>query len=180
MLSVRPKVAELSFRLFSRSLHPELFEVFRSRTIQRDRYEIRLDIISSGHVVTWKAGTAILSEVATSSQQPLPQRRELFNHALRGSHVEQIDVRGGASYKTRFQMEQAGSDVFHGIQQQLVGEESPHSLRHSFDSSGRICWGGVSLLHVEARMKSVRVRAIHTFPDDGAIVTVETIFSTIG
>lgn len=178
MLSARPKVAELSFRLFSRSLHPELFEVYRSKTIERDRYHAKLDITSSGHVITWRAGTAVLSEVATSSQQPLPQRRELFAHALRGSRHEEIEVRGGASYRTKFQLEQASGDLFYGIQQQLGGAESPDAMLHSFDSSGRICWGAISLIYVEARMRSLRIRAIHTFPDDGAVVKVESVFST--
>ncbi len=178
MLSARPKVAELSFRLFSRSLHPELFEVYRTRTIERDRYHAKIDITSSGHVITWRAGTALVSEVATSSHQPLPKRRELFAHALRGSRTEEIEVRGNATYRTKFQLEQATSDLFYGIQQQLTSQESPDAIVHSFDSSGRICWGAVSLIYVEARMRSLRVRAVHTFPDDGAVVKVESIFST--
>jgi hypothetical protein len=178
VLSARPKVAELSFRLFSRSLHPELFEVYKSRVIQRELYQVRLDITGSGHVITWTSGTAVVSEVATSSQQPLPTKRELFAHALKGTHAEQIDVRGGTSYRTRFAIETATSDMFFNIQQQLSGQESPDSLLHTFDSSGRICWGGVSLMHVEARRRKLRIRAIHTFPDDGAVVKVESIFST--
>ncbi len=178
MLSARPKVAELSFRLFSRTLHPELFEVYRSRTIERDRYQAKIDITSSGHVITWRAGTAILSEVATSSHQPLPQRRELFVHALRGAKHEEIEVRGGATYRTKFQLESASEDLFYGIQQQLHAVDSPDALLHSFDSSGRACFGAISLISVEARMRSFRIRAIHTFPDDGAVVKIESVFTT--
>lgn len=179
MLSARPKVAELSFRLFSRSLHPELFEVYRSRTIERELYRVRLDITSSGHVVTWNSGTAVVSEVATSRQQPLPSKRELFAHALKGNLSEQLDVRGGTSYRTRFSLEAATSNLFFSIQEQLAGQEGPDSIMHTFDSSGRICWGAISLMHVEARRRSLRIRAFHTFPDDNAVVKVESVFSTV-
>ena len=139
---------------------------------------MRLDITSSGHVITWNSGTAVVSEVATSSHQPLPAKRELFAFALKGSQDEQLDVRGGTRYRTKFSLEPATSDLFFGIQQQLAGQEGPDSIMHTFDSSGRICWGAISLIHVEARRRSIRIRAVHTFPDDGAVVKVETVFST--
>ena len=43
MLSVRPKVAELVFQLYGRALHPELFEVYSSRTVKRGDYERKGD-----------------------------------------------------------------------------------------------------------------------------------------
>ena len=54
MLSVRPKVAELVFQLYGRSLHPELFEVYSTRTVKRGDYEATINITSAGHVVTWR------------------------------------------------------------------------------------------------------------------------------
>ena len=48
MLSVRPKVAELVFQLYGRTLHPELFEVFATQTIQRGDYQAKVSITSAG------------------------------------------------------------------------------------------------------------------------------------
>ena len=36
MLTVRPKVAELVFQLYGRPLHPELFQVYDSRSVSRE------------------------------------------------------------------------------------------------------------------------------------------------
>jgi len=36
---VRPNIAELVFLLYSRPLHPELFDVFQSQHIHRDEYQ---------------------------------------------------------------------------------------------------------------------------------------------
>ena len=64
VLTVRPKVAELSFQLYGRSLHPELFTVFQSRSISRGGYEARIDITSAGHLITWRYQGLTLTEVA--------------------------------------------------------------------------------------------------------------------
>ena len=50
MLFVRPKVAELTFQLYGRSLHPELFEIFSSRKVERGGYSAKIDVTSAGHV----------------------------------------------------------------------------------------------------------------------------------
>ncbi len=73
MLSVRPKVAELVFQLYGRALHPELFEIFSSRTVKRGEYEATINITSAGHFVCWRYQGQTLTEVATSAHHPLPQ-----------------------------------------------------------------------------------------------------------
>ena len=54
MLSVRPKVAELAFQVFGRTLHPELYQLHQSRRIERTAYDAKIDITSCGHVITWR------------------------------------------------------------------------------------------------------------------------------
>ena len=53
--AVRPKVAELAFRVYGRALHPELFEVLQTRHVERNGFQAKVDITSAGHVVTWRA-----------------------------------------------------------------------------------------------------------------------------
>ncbi len=78
MLSVRPKIAELVFQVYGRSLHPELFQVHSTRLVERNLYTATVQITSAGHVVTWRYGGLILTEVAASAQHPLPQKRRLM------------------------------------------------------------------------------------------------------
>ena len=87
MLIARPKVAELTFQLFGRPLHPELFQVFQSCTLERENYVAKIDITSAGHVITWRSGNLTLTEVAVSANHPLPKtRRLLAQRAERPSH----------------------------------------------------------------------------------------------
>ncbi len=176
MLSVRPKVAELAFHVFSRSLHPELYTIHTSRRIERSEYEAQIDITNCGHVITWNSGGVIICEVATSAHQPLPKRRCLLSKPLKGSRTERAKVRGGITYRTHFQLEPVEPDLFWMVQQQL-GNGPTEGLLHTFDSSGRMAFGALSYVNIETRRRSMLVQAIHTFPDDYAIVKVESLFS---
>ncbi|MDA8743824.1 DUF2617 family protein [Rubripirellula amarantea] len=120
--------------------------------------------------------TLTLCEVATSAQQPLPKRRLLLSKALKGSRTERADCRGEVSYRTHFQLEPVSPDMFWMVQQQL-GNGPTEGLLHKFDASGRMALGALSYVSIETRLRSMRIQAIHTFPDDYAIVKVESLFS---
>lgn len=176
MLSVRPKVAELAFQLYARSLHPELFQVYRSQSIERGGYAAKIDITSAGHVVTWRYGGLTLTEVAVSAQNPLPQKRRLLSYRLRGERHDRVECRGGVVYQTGFQLEPVEPEVFWTFQQELADDGQRRGLLHMFDSSGRMALGALSYINVETRNRSMLVQAFHTFPDDYAIVKSQSLF----
>ena len=177
--SIRPKVAELTFQLFARSLHPELFQTFKTHTVVRQDYQTRIDITSDGHVITWTSGNVTLTEVAASAHQPLPQRRRILSRSIKGDYSDRIECRGGVNYKYSCQLEHVPAEMFWLIQQQLGQTVREHELIQVFDSSGRIMIGGLSFIHLEARQKSLTIQAIHTFPDDLALVKTQTQFSIV-
>ena len=176
VLSVRPKVAELAFQVFSRSLHPELYTIHKSRRVERSNYEAQVDITNCGHVITWKGAGVTICEVATGAHQPLPKRRCLLAKSLKGSRTERAQCRDGIEYRTHFQLESVEPDLFWMVQQQL-GDGPTEGLLHKFDASGRMALGALSYVNVETRQNSMLIQAIHTFPDDYAIVKVESQFS---
>lgn len=176
MLSVRPKVAELAFQVFGRALHPELFEVHKSRTLTRGDYSARLEITTAGHVVTWRYRGLTLTEVACSAQHPLPERRRLLSYRLKGERNDRVECRGGIVYQTSFQLESMAPELFWAFQDELTKVGDKQGLIHTFDSSGRMALGAISYIHAESRNRSLLVQAFHTFPDDYAIVKVQSVF----
>jgi len=175
VLFVRPKVAELTFRLYGRSLHPELFEILKSHTIEQKHYSVQLHITSAGHLVSWKSRGVTLTEVAASVQHPLPKQRQMLSYPLRGSRSDRIVCRGGVRYQTSFELEPVSPSLFWTIQQQL-SDDSGTGLLYRFGSSGRMAMGAVSYIYTETRARRLFVQAIHTFPDDCAIVKSESVF----
>ncbi len=175
MLTVRPKVAELVFQLYGRPLHPELFEVYRSRTVKRGDYEAKIDITGAGHVVTWRYAGLTLTEVATSAHHPLPERRRLLSYRLKGERNDAVECRGGVSYQVNFQLEPVEPEVFWTFQEELTRDCQKQGMLHRFDSSGRMALGALSYINVETRNRSLLVQAFHTFPDDYAIVKTQSL-----
>lgn len=176
MLTVRPKVAELVFQLYGRTLHPELFEVHETRTVERGSYKAKIDITSAGHVIAWRCDGITLTEVATSAHHPLPQKRRLLSYRLRGQHDDQLECRGGARYHVSFQLEPVDPEIFWTYQQELVNDGQRKGMLHTFDSSGRVALGALSYVNVESRNRSLLIQAFHTFPDDCAIVKSQSLF----
>jgi hypothetical protein len=176
VLTVRPKVAELVFQLYGRALHPELFQVHSSRTIQRGDYQATIHITSAGHVVTWRYLGLTLTEVATSAHHPLPQKRRLISYRLKGEGSDRVECRGGARYQVSFQLEPVEPEVFWTFQQELASDSQRQGMLYRFDSSGRMALGALSYIHLEARNRSLLVQAFHTFPDDYAIVKSQSLF----
>ena len=176
VLSVRPKVAELAFQLFGRALHPELFQVYKTRNVRRGDYEARIDITSAGHIVTWKYRGLTLTEVACSATHPLPENRRLLSYRLKGQRSDKVECRGGISYQMNFHLEPVPAEVFWSFQEELGRDGEREGLLHTFDSSGRMALGAMSFISVEERQRSLRVHAFHTFPDDYAIVKTQSVF----
>jgi len=176
VLSVRPKIAELVFQLYGRPLHPELFQVYCSRTVQRGGYEATIDITSAGHRVTWRHQGLTLTEVATSAHHPLPQKRRLLSYLLKGERADRVECRGGARYHMNFQLERVDPQLFWTFQQELALDGKHEGMLHRFDSSGRMALGALSYINVETRNRSLLVQAFHTFPDDYAIVKSQSLF----
>jgi hypothetical protein len=166
----------LAFQLYGRSLHPELFEVHKTRTVERGGYTAKVDITSAGHVVTFRYAGITLTEVAASAQHPLPQKRRLLSYRLRGERNDRVKCKGGLIYQVNFQLEPADPEIFWTFQRELADDSRRQGMLHTFDASGRMAMGAMSYINVETRNRIVLVQAFHTFPDDYAIVKSQSTF----
>lgn len=177
MLSARPKIADLVFQLYGRSLHPELFEVQRERKIERTAYTVTLKITSMGHAICWQQPEGlILTEVATSALHDLPIKRRLMSHRMRGEHEDRIECAGGLVYETSLSLEPVDAATIRSYQQELQLAGEKHSLLYQFESGGRVGLGALSYIHFESRAKALRIQAFHTFPDDRVILKSQSLF----
>ncbi|TWT30298.1 hypothetical protein KOR34_48560 [Posidoniimonas corsicana] len=181
VLSTRPKIAELVFQLYGRTLHPELFHAYKRRTIVRGDaehggYEATVAITSAGHAIEWRHDGLILTEVATSAQDLLPERRRLMSHSLRGQQNDQVECRGGVTYKVDFSLDSVDAKTFYTFQDEIKLAGAKEGMLHQFDSSGRFGLGALSYVNVQSRDRSMLVQALHTFPDDYAIVKTQSVF----
>jgi hypothetical protein len=180
VLSVRPKITELSFHLFARSVHPELFEVCATRSYVRDQYDLRLSITTDGHLIRFQHAGHILVEVSAGALHPLPKKQKLLCHPIdrvadNVTHYEDV-----ITHQSKVQLEAVNPNMFVTIQQQLGQKLECEGLLHRFESNGRIAFGALSYMNVQSFQKHVLIRSLHTFPDTCAVMTSESRFSIAG
>ncbi len=174
MISVRPKIAELVYQLYARSLHPELFEAHQSQTIERGGYKATIKITSAGHVVTWQYGSLVLTEVAAGAQHPLPKLRRLMSYRLKGERTDRIEVRPGITYEMQFSLEAADCEKCAAYQRELTLAATRRGMLQRFEPSGRLNPGALSYVNVDSRDKTLCIQAFHTFPDDCAVLKIQS------
>ncbi len=174
MISVRPKIAELVYQLYARSLHPELFDSHQSHTVERGGYKATIQITSAGHVVAWQYGGLTLTEVAAGAQHPLPKLRRLMACRLKGERSDRLEIRPGVSYEMQFSLEPADPEKFVAYQRELTLQATRKGMLQRFAPSGRLTSGALSYVNVESRDKTLCVQAFHTFPDDCAVLKIQS------
>lgn len=179
MLSVRPKVNELNFHLYARNVHPELFDVCARRTIERENYEVSLNITTDGHMITYRHGPLVLTEIGAAANHPLPAKRLLMSRSVEGQTTEDLLYEEVISYRTSFSMEVVPLKTFATIHQQLNEKFECEGLVHRFGTNGRVAFGAVSYINVQAFRSHIILRSFHTFPDTQAVMRSESSF-TIG
>lgn len=178
MISARPKIADLVFQFYGRSLHPELFEVRRERTLERAAYTATLKITSTGHAICWQQPDGLLlTEVATSALHDLPLKRRLMSQRVRGEHEDRIECAGGLVYETELAIESADQSTIRTYQQELQLAGEKNGLLYQFESGGRVGLGALSYIHFESRTRSLQIQALHTFPEDGVILKSQSRFT---
>ncbi len=177
MLSARPRVTELRFNLFSRCVHPELFEICSSRDYQREAYRLRLDITRDGHLIQFQHGKTVLTEVNASTVQLLPNGGKLITHPIERSGVNRTDL-DGIRYESSASLDCVDPQRIIEVEQMLrAASMECQGLVHRFDSNGRTAMGAISYMHALSFQHHVLVRSIHTFPDTFTVLTSESRFA---
>ena len=177
MLVVRPKIADLNFKLFGRSIHPELFNSCSARQIQREHYCLDLNITSDGHLILFRHDDLILAEISASSHHPLPTGCMLMSHCMQGEQQDSVHFGDRIRYECQHQLELVSPKTVLSIHQQLGPEVECQGLVHRFAASGRMSFGAISYIDVQSFCKHVQIRTFHTFPDTCSIVKSCSVFS---
>jgi hypothetical protein len=174
--AARPNVETLVFRLFSRSVHPELFEVFAHATVRQEFYTAALLICDAGHMIAFHHNGQTLCEVTTSADKPLPHNRQVIGRRLRGHRNESVEHDGGILYHVSFQVEQLEPEVYLNCHEELLADSTRSRMSHCFSPTSRLSASPLSVIQTEERPHSLLVHTFHTFPDNRAVVKTQSLF----
>ncbi len=173
-------VAELSFFLYDRALHPELFRIDRSQTFSQPFYHASVWIAGLSHVVTVHSGQWSLTELVAVESDLLPDRGLLTSFPFRGERDHDVDFASGRHYIVSSQVERMTEHLFRATYKDLVRTGRNRGMFASFEQWASNGLAPFIYLDCEARRTELHVQAFHVFPDDLTVLKTQSIFEATG
>jgi hypothetical protein len=174
--SGRSRVADLSFQVFNRSLHPEWFATRAFRRVSLQGWAADLRIIDGGHVVVFHCAPIGLTEVLSGPETVLPEPGLLFHSHLRRERSTHLRPGGLIEYQSCLEVEQVDLEIFRHLCEEMSLEAARDSLLHRFRDTNRLVPPPISSLHIDARVSGLAIQSFHTFPEECAIVRTQSLF----
>ena len=173
---VNVAINELSFSLFQRPLHPELFQLYAQRQLITEKYEALIWITGCTHVASIFAGDVCLSEVVSAPGQMLPQRGLIERFQFRGPRSHKCTLSRGVSYMTDFQVEKMSPNLY---RKSHVDLEKLAKNRGLFVKFPELEIGGLQpfcYVDFEARRSELHIHTFAAFPDQVTIIKTQSLF----
>jgi Protein of unknown function DUF2617 len=174
--SGRSRVADLTFQVFNRALHPDWFATREFRRVEQLGWEADLRIIDGGHAALFRCGSIRLTEILSGPHMGLPDAGLLFQSHLRRERSTTLRPGGTIEYQSCLEVEQVDLQIFRHLCEEIRLDGSRDRLFHSFRSSNRLAPAPISHVLITARVNDLSIHSFHTFPDECAIVRTQSLF----
>ncbi len=169
-------VEELTFSLFQRPLHPELFQLYSEKRLQTEKYEAIIWVTGCTHVVSVFSGNVCLSEVVSAPGQMLPQRGLIERFQFRGPHSHKCTLTRGLSYMTDFQIEKLSPSLYRQTHTDLERFARNRGVFVKFPEQEA---GGLQpfcYIDFEARQNELHIHSFAAYPDQVTMIKTQSLF----
>lgn len=174
-LFVRPRVAELVFRLYDKPLHPELFDVLASRTVKRDGYTLSVRLTRTGHVLEWTQGRVHLGEATATTEMELPETGRRLGHPFESNWCGRLNFAGEVRYQVSSQLEVLAAEQFRYVHEELALEGSRKGMLFHCRAENRLNLSPLGIVIVQTVRSGLSITAFHTFPDEFALIKTQSL-----
>lgn len=174
----RANVADLELRVFERSVHPELIDTLCITSLPVGANRLTLRITPSGHVLEFRTRRGTITEVAASKFVPLPQQFCVINRRLIGYRTHMLEA-AGYRYHCSYQLEAVPAEVYLQLHRELEADATRSTLAAAMPGSSPCSPDCLSLLKSDLLPEALVVHAVHTFPDNGAILRIQTLIERL-
>lgn len=166
----------LTFSLFQRPLHPELFQIYAKRQVKTDKYEADIWVTGCTHVIGVLAGDVFLSEVVSAPGQMLPQRGLIERFQFRGPKSHKCTLSRGLSYMTDFQIEKMSPNLYKQSHTDLERFARNRGIFVEFAKSKSNGLEPFCYVDFEARQRELHIHTFTAFPDQVTIIKTQSLF----
>ncbi len=134
----RSSVADVTFQVFNRSLHPEWFTTREFRRVEQKRWSADARIVEGGHVVAFSCGAVRLTEVLCGPETVLPEPGRLFHSHLRRERSAMLRPDGTVEYQCCLEVERVDVEIFLHLCEEIALTASGNRLFRRFPASNRL------------------------------------------
>ncbi len=178
MFLVRPFVEDMVFQLYSRPLHPELFDIVARQTVLRSDFQARVHITRTGHMIQWvsrgRAEAIYFTEVVTAANESLPQGH-LVHHRFGRDHHAQVKHLPGVTYQASFQKETLSPALFELVHEELLADGRRRGFIHHFPHYQQMGLPALGFVTMDGRPGCQVIHAFHTFPEELTIIKSQSL-----
>jgi len=169
-------ISELSFSLYQRPLHPELFNIYDRRHLKTEKYETIIWVTGCSHLASVFVGDICLTELISIPGQILPKTGLVERFQFRGQRNHKCTIKRGLNYMTDFQVEKMSRNLY---RQSHIDLERFARNRGIFVKFPKSAAGGLepfSYVDFEARRDELHIHAFHAYPDQVTIIKTQSLF----
>jgi hypothetical protein len=170
-------VDQLSFSLYQRSLHPELFQIYANRKLKTEKYEAVIWVTGCTHVVSVFSGDMCLTEIVSQPDQMLPQRGLVERFQFTGPRSHKCSLSKDLSYMTDFQVEKMSANLY---RQSHLDLDRFARNRGVFVKFPRLEVEGLHpfcYVDYEARATELHIHTFAAYPEQLTMIKTQSLFS---
>ena len=169
-------ISELSFSLYQRPLHPELFNIYDRRHLKTEKYETLIWATGCSHLVSVFSGEMCLTELISVPGQILPRLGLIERIQFQGKRNHKCTLSRGMHYMTDFQVEKMSANLY---RQSHIDLKRFAQNRGLFVQFPELEVGGLepfSYIDFEARREELHIHTFHAYPDQVTIIKTQSLF----
>ncbi len=173
-----PDLDQMRLFIYRRPLHPELFTIYLDKSIDTGRYEAKLWIIGTGHVISFHADNSSVVEILTSRYDLLPDKGLLEEIRVDRSREYQTCYDGRIYYMMTMQSEHMPDAVFASVHEEMARFAKDRGLFIPFDhwaQEGEM--SPFSFIDYERRPAELDIFTYHSFPSRKVMLRMQSVFS---
>ena len=175
-LGAKQFVKHLKFVVYTRPLHPELFEIHHDHRINQPGFDAAIWVTGCTHVVRFSVGDQTLTEVMAQAEDELPERGLVVSFRCRGEKQHQFQTDGGLRYMMNLQVETMSEKVYASTHQDLISAAETRGIYVPIPKWQTSALAPFCHVDYHTTPESMHIFAYHAFPDELTIVKTQSIF----
>jgi hypothetical protein len=161
--------------LYSRAVHPELFDIRDRRGIRHGKYAFEAWALPGRHVLHFEFNGHCLTEHVTDQERGLPDSGVIEAFLCAGEReLERQFEDTKIGYMTSAQTEQLGENLYHATYEELdeLARETK-ALAFRWTDEGGAC---MTIIDTQRFAREVHVQCYHMIAREGLVLRTQSIF----